>query len=103
MQLAASLPSDSPSLKALTSKFVGSLWQGLNHPPLTYLGDEWKYRTADGSNNVSPPAVRDRNPNLTLSVEQDGTMARSSRLKLCSYSGTDDTATAHAAGCRPDI
>ena len=27
-------------------------WNSLQHPPLSYLGDEVQYRTANGSNNV---------------------------------------------------
>lgn len=27
-------------------------WNSLPHPPLSYLGDEVQYRTANGSNNV---------------------------------------------------
>jgi linoleate 10R-lipoxygenase len=27
-------------------------WNSLCHPPLSYLGDDFEYRTADGSNNV---------------------------------------------------
>ena len=51
VQVAASLPSDSPTLKKLTDEFIKLLWDNLNHPPLTYLGDEWRFRCADGSNN----------------------------------------------------
>lgn len=27
-------------------------WDSLGHPPISYLGDDFQYRTADGSNNV---------------------------------------------------
>jgi hypothetical protein len=27
-------------------------WTSLHHPPLSYLGNDVQYRTADGSNNV---------------------------------------------------
>ena len=30
---------------------LGNLWDNLKHPPLSYMGDAWRYRTADGSNN----------------------------------------------------
>ncbi|EXJ55141.1 hypothetical protein A1O7_08066 [Cladophialophora yegresii CBS 114405] len=51
LQLAASLPPGSKSLDDLTDKFIKLLWENLEHPPLSYQGDEYKFRTADGSNN----------------------------------------------------
>ena len=37
--------------KLLTQGLVSKLWGSMLHPPLTYLGDEMRYRTADGSYN----------------------------------------------------
>ncbi|KAJ9612991.1 hypothetical protein H2200_002932 [Cladophialophora chaetospira] len=51
LQLAASLPAGSKSLDDLTDQFIKLLWENLEHPPLSYQGDEYKFRTADGSNN----------------------------------------------------
>ncbi|PGH18399.1 hypothetical protein AJ79_00467 [Helicocarpus griseus UAMH5409] len=51
IQLVASLPSESTLRGQLTNTFVKSLWVSLPHPPLSYLGDEYRYRAADGSNN----------------------------------------------------
>src|ERR1700744_1296013 len=51
LQLAASLPPGSKSLDDLTDQFIKLLWENLEHPPLSYQGDQFKYRTADGSNN----------------------------------------------------
>ena len=51
LQLAASLPAQSKALGDLTGQFIKILWENLEHPPLSYEGDEYKYRTADGSNN----------------------------------------------------
>jgi hypothetical protein len=34
---------------------VRSGWNSIARPPLSYLGDDVQYRTADGSNNVFPP------------------------------------------------
>jgi hypothetical protein len=40
----------------LTNGFIDNLWNALPHPPLTSLGKEYKYRTADGShNNIREP------------------------------------------------
>ncbi|KAL9619677.1 MAG: hypothetical protein Q9160_005697 [Pyrenula sp. 1 TL-2023] len=51
MQLVASLPDKSASRVKLTSLFLDELWNSLQHPPMSYLGDEFAYRSADGSNN----------------------------------------------------
>jgi hypothetical protein len=51
IQLAASLPPDSTACKTLSRYLIEPLWNGLHHPPLCYLGDEYKYRKSDGSNN----------------------------------------------------
>jgi hypothetical protein len=44
---------------SLQTKVVGSIvqsgWNSVPHPPLSYLGDDVQYRTADGSNNVCCP------------------------------------------------
>ncbi|KAL8793128.1 MAG: hypothetical protein Q9195_004240 [Heterodermia aff. obscurata] len=51
LQLIAGLPDGSILRKALTGRLVKQLWSRLEHPPKTYLGDEYKFRTADGYNN----------------------------------------------------
>ena len=52
IQLAASLPDGSETRTKLTGTLLKGLWDSLQHPPLSYLGDDNEYRTADGSNNV---------------------------------------------------
>lgn len=52
IQLAASLPDGSETRTKLTGTLIKNLWDTLLHPPVSYLGDENQYRTADGSNNV---------------------------------------------------
>lgn len=39
----------------LNARFIDALWRNLRHPPISYLGDEFSYRTADGSNKVGLP------------------------------------------------
>ena len=51
--IATSLPSESKARKKLTGLIIDTLWKSLQHPPLSYLGNDYQYRTADGSNNVS--------------------------------------------------
>jgi hypothetical protein len=53
IQLVAGLPSNSKTRVVLTDQFIGELWYSLEHPPLLYMGDEYMYRRADGSYNVS--------------------------------------------------
>lgn len=48
----AALPVDDPLRKVLTAKSVHRLWGSLLHPPLSYRGGLFEYRTADGSANV---------------------------------------------------
>lgn len=40
----------------MSNEFITLLWQGLPHPPLSYLG-EYKYREPDGSKNVDPLCI----------------------------------------------
>ncbi|OOO07799.1 hypothetical protein OAory_01042990 [Aspergillus oryzae] len=51
VQVAASLPNGSRLRDGITAEFVKTLWNSLDHPPVARLGDEYKYRAADGSNN----------------------------------------------------
>ncbi|KAL1622700.1 hypothetical protein SLS54_004718 [Diplodia seriata] len=53
IRLAARLPDDSNIRDFMTNFFVKKLWENLQHPPLSYLGDKYKYRDAEGRNNVS--------------------------------------------------
>lgn len=50
--LTASLPQNSKMREKLSQTLVGTLWESLQHPPLSYYGDLHQYRTADGSYNV---------------------------------------------------
>ncbi|KAJ5694926.1 hypothetical protein N7455_002172 [Penicillium solitum] len=51
IQMVADLPGNSKTRPELTSVFLDELWNSIDHPPLSYMGDEYKYRSADGSNN----------------------------------------------------
>lgn len=52
IQLVATMPNKSKRQEVLTNIFIDQLWNSLDHPPLLYMGNEFKYRQADGSNNV---------------------------------------------------
>lgn len=53
IQLVAGLPSESKTRVVLTDDLIKTLWDSLDHPPMIYVGDKFKYRMADGSYNVS--------------------------------------------------
>lgn len=52
IQIVAGLPNGSKTQEILTNSFIGKLWDSLDHPPLLYMGDEFKYRRPDGAYNV---------------------------------------------------
>ncbi|KAK5061548.1 hypothetical protein LTR84_008092 [Exophiala bonariae] len=51
IQTVSGLPDHSAHRVNLTRLLQDKIWSSLSHPPLTYLGDEYRYRSADGSNN----------------------------------------------------
>ncbi|PVH91358.1 prostaglandin G/H synthase 2/cyclooxygenase 2, pgh2/cox2 [Periconia macrospinosa] len=54
--IAASLPPNSKSRRILTNFLTEGLWKSLQHPPLSYQGEKFEFRTPDGSlNNVLFP------------------------------------------------
>ena len=58
IQFLASLPRRSPTQTLVTDGLIGNLWSILLHPPLSFVGDLYQYRQADGGFNVSPdPAL----------------------------------------------
>jgi hypothetical protein len=75
--ITASLPPNSKSRKRLTQTIIHSLWDSLEHPPLSYMGEKFEYRTPDGSYNVS---VLQQQNILTPHIGKAGTpYARSTR------------------------
>ncbi|KAF2669019.1 heme peroxidase [Microthyrium microscopicum] len=54
--VAAELDIDDPLSRAITQKMVTELWGSMLHPPLSYHGNKFRFRTADGSyNNIMYP------------------------------------------------
>ncbi|KAJ4356159.1 uncharacterized protein N0V89_004189 [Didymosphaeria variabile] len=51
IKTAADLPDGSTMRDKLTGAFLTQLWNDLEHPPLSYLGSQYQYRSADGSFN----------------------------------------------------
>jgi linoleate 8R-lipoxygenase/9,12-octadecadienoate 8-hydroperoxide 8R-isomerase len=57
-KLAAGLPINSRNGIGLTDAFLNLLWNDLKHPPLSYMGENFVYRQADGSgNNILWPQI----------------------------------------------
>jgi hypothetical protein len=52
IQFVASLPPTSKTQIKLSDLLVTNLWNVLLHPPLSYVADQYQFRTADGSYNV---------------------------------------------------
>jgi linoleate 10R-lipoxygenase len=48
-QLVAALPPQSKVRSDLTIAFVNQLWGSLQHPPQSYIGSKFQYRSGDGS------------------------------------------------------
>lgn len=54
--LVASLPERSALRKKLSKKLVEGLFNSLQHPPTSYYGEQFQFRTFDGSfNNIMNP------------------------------------------------
>lgn len=62
LQLVSKLPSHSKTRVDLTNAFIDELWNSLQHPPMSYLGSEFQYRSGDGSGNVSLSVRYSKNP-----------------------------------------
>ncbi|KAJ9645772.1 hypothetical protein H2199_002812 [Coniosporium tulheliwenetii] len=70
IQLVSDLPALSKNRVDLTNAFIDELWDSLQHPPLSYLGDQFKYRSADGSyNNIMYPHLGAANTPYARSVQ----------------------------------
>ncbi|OJD35163.1 fatty acid oxygenase [Diplodia corticola] len=70
IQLVADLPGNSALRVDLTNTFVDELWSCLQHPPVSYLGDQFSYRQADGSyNNIMYPHLGAANTPYARSVQ----------------------------------
>lgn len=52
IQLVVSLPPNSGAVQQFTGQLLDNLWDNLRHPPLSEMGDLYRYRAADGSYNV---------------------------------------------------
>jgi hypothetical protein len=97
IQLAASLPNDSDIRDNLGAIFIKKLWYSLEHPPMSYLGDDFRYRKADGSNNVGPYRfIPQQDLMLIKPIEYFVPPAWSCRKSLCPQRCGDSSAVIKA-------
>ncbi|KAI3396982.1 hypothetical protein diail_11382 [Diaporthe ilicicola] len=69
VQLLAKLPPHSKQMKGLSNGFINQLWTTLDHPPVSSLGSQYRYRRADGSyNNIHAPQLGAANTPYARSV-----------------------------------
>ena len=69
LKLASELPANSKAGSVLDNKLVQQLYDSLQHPPTAQLGDEHRYRSADGSfNNIMAPRLGAANSHYARSV-----------------------------------
>lgn len=69
MQLVSGLPPKSKLRVNLTNSFLDELYNNLQHPPMSYLGDKFIYRSGDGSyNNPHDPKLGAANTPYARSV-----------------------------------
>ncbi|KAI9681280.1 MAG: hypothetical protein M1817_002563 [Caeruleum heppii] len=70
IQLASALPDRSDKRTQLTRAFIDDLWTSLEHPPVSYLGQQYIYRQSDGSmNNIMYPHLGAANTPYARSVK----------------------------------
>lgn len=55
---ASGLPVDDPLRNFLTKMMVNTLYNSMLHPPLSYKGQKFQHRAADGGGNVSVVTTR---------------------------------------------
>jgi cytochrome P450 len=51
IQLVANLSDHSKVQEALTNSFIAQLWNSIDHPPMLYMGNKYRFRQPDGSWN----------------------------------------------------
>lgn len=99
-QLTADLPSTSRNGHEITNALIDLLWSDLKHPPISYLGRDFKYRKADGSGNV-----RD-----LISLRKDSDLAehplapyRGCWHSICKIGTTEDNAAGSSSRSRGSL
>ena len=83
VRLTSELPLTSRKGAHLSNMFVQQLYDNLQHPPPATLGDEHKYRAADGSfNNIMAPMIGAANTPYARSVRPHKICSQLTALSL---------------------
>jgi len=53
IQVVSHMPRSSENRNLITGGLVGQLFDSLQHPPLSYVGEKFQYRDPDGRYNAS--------------------------------------------------
>lgn len=95
IKLASALPLTSKNGTMITTSLVTKLWSDLQHPPSTFLGEEYNYRRADGSYNVIYSVLSHLGAleKLTAFSERCTALYWSSSYSLCQNRQTCDNNT----------
>jgi hypothetical protein len=64
IQLVSGLPSHSQKRAELTNAFLDQLWNTLQHPPLSYFGNQFNYRSGDGRYIKCDAFAREQSANV---------------------------------------
>ena len=69
LKLASELPANNKEANVLNNQIVQQLYDNLQHPPVAQLGDDYRYRAADGSfNNIMAPRIGAANNHYARTV-----------------------------------
>ncbi|KAF4981845.1 hypothetical protein FZEAL_2424 [Fusarium zealandicum] len=73
IQIVAGLSDHSKVQEVLTNSFIDQLWNSLEHPPMLYMGDKYRFRQPDGSlNNFYIPRLGAARTPYSRSVRPKG-------------------------------
>ncbi|RSL65910.1 hypothetical protein CEP54_004049 [Fusarium duplospermum] len=73
IQIVAGLNDHSKVQEVLTNSFIDKLWNSLDHPPMLYMGDQYRFRQPDGSlNNPYMPKLGAAKTPYSRSVRPKG-------------------------------
>jgi hypothetical protein len=62
------LPIDDPLSKIISGFAVHMLHSNMLHPPQTYLGNKFQYRSADGSDNVCSSEAQSSSDKILIKI-----------------------------------
>lgn len=73
-----SLPSTSKTRTQLTNTLIDTLWDNLQHPPLSYVGGDVTYDVVNSKQSASPPQPKPKNDTIEFTVPDTNVTLRES-------------------------